>query len=114
MKSVKLIVEYETKTGPVTMDIKTGQGQLGVHYAKIGNRIIYKGEDANVINVGKTNALKNKKIRIVTVVSVLNQSSRKTSVTYCLKGGKKISKWLVDEDVDTDKAVLYVAEISFK
>ena len=43
MKSVKLIVEYETKTGPVTMDIKTGQGQLGVHYAKIGNRIIYKG-----------------------------------------------------------------------
>ena len=114
MKSVKLVSEYKLKSSAVTLDIKTGQGQLGVHYAKIGNKILYKGEDLKGIKIGSASDLKNKKLRVVTVVSVLNQSSNKTSVTYSLKGGSKTTKWLVDEDVDTDKAVLYVAEISFK
>ena len=114
VEQVNLAFDYTVATGPVTLSIVIGDGQLGGSALSLdGTPIGPKGTITKQI-IGDGPSLVAKKLSAKTLVAPVNPDTSFTSVTYALAGGAVHPPFTFSHQVQTPgDGVLYTTTINF-
>ena len=92
---------YSVNGGEVLLTIIIGDAQVGGSAVMLSGTIIGEGNITH-LKLGKAEELKDKKIKVKTVVADINDQTNNTSVTYILEGGHSRLEKPVTSQVDND------------
>src|SRR5262245_26111100 len=110
MKVVDLITSYQTCTTDVLLDIVIGDAQIGSSVVSLEGVKVASGQVA-ALNLGKGSEIAGKTVKIKSVVTDVNNSSNKTSITYRFSCGGDAHSFQSKAEVDDDgDAIVYRAE----
>jgi hypothetical protein len=87
MKVVDLQSDYKVvDTRNVSLSIRIGDAQIGSSIVFLDDKEIGRGDVAD-LSLGKGSKIKNKSVKVKSVVTDVNDMTNKTSITYIFKGG---------------------------
>lgn len=87
MKIVDLQSEYKVvDTRNVSFSIRIGDAQIGSSIVFLDDKEMARGDVAD-LSLGKGTKIKNKSLKVKSVVTDVNDMTNKTSITYIFKGG---------------------------
>lgn len=102
---------YAVGTGPVTLTVVIGGGQLGTTGVRVDGAFLQPGRDG-VYALGRGAALAGKTVEVVSAVNQTNASSPRMFVTYELAGGPA-PLTLEQEDAATQPGQMIFFEATF-
>ena len=112
-KEVNFQTEYEVKNADINLTIVIGKGQPGSSRVRLGDDVVGDGEVKDLL-IGNGDNIKNKILKITTVVDDFQINTNETCVEYLLTGGKESKKYYLEATVDVDgDRVNYFTEIKF-
>lgn len=113
MKVIDLRADYEVAAGDVTITNVIGNAQIGSSVVKLGNREIGRG-DIEKLRIGSGTSLRNKTLKVKSIVTDVNDRTNKTSITYRFKGGSRNQDYVSSGTVDNNgDAIIYRAAFKF-
>ena len=113
MKGVSTSAPYQVSTGEVSLTVEIGDAQVGGSAVFVGGQQVGTGLISD-LDLGSGPELRNKSVRIKTVVSDINDLTNKTSVTYKLAGGAAPMETSVFSEVEDDgDSMVFSARFDF-
>lgn len=108
-KRKTLTAAYPVATGPVTLRVMVGEGQLGSSLVTLGKTELASGAIA-FLSLGSGALLRGKTLRVTTMVTDVQRMTNRTSVTYVLQGGPSDREYRLEQPVaDQGDSVDYTA-----
>lgn len=107
------IYELNASGEQVKLTVIIGHSQSASTTVKIDGNLIHQAEDSFSINLGKNKDLINRDLRIVSMLTDIQETFDVVSQTISLNGGKELKSWVLSEQSQDGETYMFTTSIGF-